>query len=53
MNNKLLEAQNSINKIQKSSAIPICKWDEHETTKIMKRLLMQLKEAKKDICGSK
>lgn len=30
MNNKLLETQNAINKIRKSSAIPICKKNEYE-----------------------
>lgn len=53
MNNKLLEDQNVINKIRKNSAIPICKENEYEVAKIMQRLLIQLKESEKEICGSK
>lgn len=53
MDNKLLKAQSNINKFIKSSAIPLCKENEYEFIKMKEKLLIQLIEASKDICGNK
>lgn len=53
MDNKLLKAQSNINKLIKSSAIPLCEENEYEFKKMKEKLLIQLIEASKDICGNK
>lgn len=49
MDNKLLKAQSNINKLIKSSAIPLCEENEYEFKKMKEKLLIQLIEASKDI----
>lgn len=49
MDNKLLKAQSNINKLIKSSAIPLCEENKYELKKMKEKLLIQLIEASKDI----
>lgn len=44
MDNKLLEIQRNIDKIRKSSAIPVCEGNEREQKQMFQKLLNQYHE---------